>query len=82
MIRKQVYIEERQERILKKTARKLGVPEAELIRRGLDQSLKSPAPAGLPDAGAWSKEKLFIAQLKQRPASAKAKRWTRAELYE
>jgi hypothetical protein len=82
MIRKQVYIEERQERILKKTARKLGVPEAELIRRGIDQTLRPDIPAVRTDVGAWTQEKQFIAQLRQRPATAKVKHWTRAELYE
>ena len=82
MIRKQVYIEERQERILKKTARKLGVPEAELIRRGIDQMLNPAIPALRLDERAWIKEKQFIAKLRHRTAAAKVKRWTRAELYE
>ncbi len=81
MIRKQVYIEERQERILKKTARKLGISEAELIRRGIDQSIQTVQPAPPQDVRAWRKEKQFMAQLKERTAPAKVKRWTRSELY-
>lgn len=34
MVRKQVYIEQRQEAILKRRAAQLGVTEAELIRQG------------------------------------------------
>lgn len=82
MVRKQVYIEERQERMLKKSASELGVAEAELIRRGIDQMLKGLLPAAQPDANAWAEEKRFIAQLKERTPPAKIKRWTRAELHE
>lgn len=38
MIRKQIYIEPRQEAFLKRRAEELGVSEAELIRRLLDSS--------------------------------------------
>ena len=36
MVRKQVYIEPRHERLLKTRAKQLGVTEAELIRRSLE----------------------------------------------
>jgi len=39
VIRKQLYIEPRQEEALKRRARELGVSEAELVRRALDASL-------------------------------------------
>lgn len=39
MRRKQVYIDEDQERLLKQRSQELGVSEAELIRRGLDRVL-------------------------------------------
>ena len=45
MIRKQLYIDERQERALKRKAKALGVSEAELVRRALDQVLQdAPRP--------------------------------------
>lgn len=83
MIRKQVYIEERQERVLKNTARKLGVPEAELIRRGIDQSLNTTSLLA-PRAGlsTWAKEKQYIARSKPKTTPRKVTRWARAELYE
>lgn len=39
MIRKQLYIEPRQEEALKRRAHELGVSEAELVRRALDVAL-------------------------------------------
>lgn len=39
MVRKQLYIDDRHERDLKRRARELGVSEAELVRRALDAAL-------------------------------------------
>ena len=39
MIRKQLYLEEAQNRALKVRARELGISEAELVRRALDTAL-------------------------------------------
>lgn len=41
MIRKQLYLEEAQDRALKRRAQELGVSEAEVVRRALDQALRS-----------------------------------------
>ncbi len=41
MIRKQVYIESRQDATLKQQARALGVTEAEVIRRAIDCQMTS-----------------------------------------
>ena len=43
MIRKQLYIDPSQDAALKRKARELGVSEAELVRRALDNALSSPA---------------------------------------
>lgn len=40
MIRKQLYLEERQHRALKRRAAELGVSEAEVMRRALDEALR------------------------------------------
>ena len=40
MIRKQLYITDYQDRALKRTAKRLGVSEAELVRRALDEFLR------------------------------------------
>lgn len=39
MIRKQLYIDDRQERALKRKAKALGISEAELVRQALDRVL-------------------------------------------
>lgn len=82
MVRKQVYIEERQDRILKRRARELGVTEAELIRDGIDQ-LEAGARA-LPTSRSRA-----LAELRRhwkKRASIKVPQtgrgWTREELYE
>lgn len=52
MIRKQLYITEGQDEILKDRARKLGISEAELARRALSEYLSEGAPmsSGRPEA--------------------------------
>ena len=47
MIRKQLYLDEAQERALKQRAKELGVSEAEIVRQALDQALriKEASPA-------------------------------------
>ena len=45
MVRKQLYIDDRHERDLKRRASELGVSEAELVRRALDLALQGgPSP--------------------------------------
>lgn len=81
MIRKQVYIEARQERQLKRRARELGVSEAELIRRGLDRIGESPAL--LPRrAQAWRAAKALIRKRMDLRAPQTGRTWRREELYE
>ncbi|MCA9840266.1 MAG: hypothetical protein KC422_25370 [Trueperaceae bacterium] len=43
MVRKQLYIEEQQERALKNKAKALGISEAELVRQALNTVLKEEA---------------------------------------
>jgi hypothetical protein len=80
-VRKQVYIEPRHERLLKARAKQLGVTEAELILRSLEQ-----APTVLTtvrhDPGAW---KAFMQSVRQRMrmrAAQDSRTWSRDELYE
>lgn len=52
MVRKQIYIEPRQEEILKRRAKEMRITEAELVRRAIDQINRSyaslpPQPAGM-----------------------------------
>jgi hypothetical protein len=81
MIRKQVYIEPRQEAVLKRLARLLGLSEAEIIRRAIDQQTAT-VPAGHRDLGAWEREKTFIAERMAEGPVSSTRRWSRDEIYE
>ncbi|MBI4609743.1 MAG: ribbon-helix-helix domain-containing protein [Candidatus Rokubacteria bacterium] len=80
MVRKQVYIEPRQEQLLKALARELRVTEAELVRQGIDRGL-----AGLgelrPDPAAWKEAERYILRLMRKGPLKGRRRWTREELY-
>lgn len=56
MLRKQIYIAPRQERLLKTKASELRISESELIREGIDKALKGGAIAAH-DPKAWEEEK-------------------------
>ena len=80
MIRKQVYIEARQEQLLKALARELHVTEAELIRRGIDRGLDRMAGVR-PDPTAWSEAERYILARRRRGTVKGKRRWTREDLY-
>ncbi len=81
MVRKQAYIEPRQEKLLKRRARELKVTEAELIRRGIDQ-LARFGVVRLPDPDAWAAERRYIMRNRRMKVPQTGRTWTRAELYE
>ena len=82
MVRKQVYIEARQEQLLKALAKDLRVTEAELIRRGIDRGLDR-AGGVRPDPAAWIEAERFIVARMGRRAPTKGKRrWAREDLYD
>lgn len=81
MVRKQIYIEPRQEEMLKRRARELGVTEAALIRRGIDHAGQAPTLWFL-DWDAWEKEKAYIRERMKIVVPQTGRGWTREELYE
>ena len=81
MVRKQVYIEQRQERLLKERAKKYRVTEAELIRRAIDRGLERTASRA-PDPEAWKKVEAFIARHRRQRVAQRERGWTREELYD
>ncbi|MGH7331355.1 MAG: hypothetical protein ACREKS_01145 [Candidatus Rokuibacteriota bacterium] len=80
MVRKQVYIEEHQERWLKASAKALGVTEAELIRQSLERGLGQLTPPR-PDP-AWARVERFIDRRRAKVRARPAERWTRDDLYD
>ena len=82
MIRKQVYIEERHDRLLKHRARQRGVTEAEIIREALDRADVGDSRA-VSDPAAGRKAISFMRSLARRRRKAPAGRgWTRESLYD
>ncbi len=84
MIRKQVYLEQRHDRLLKRRARQGGVTEAEIIREILDQSeTAGPARASrVADPEAGRKLLAFIRSLEAKPGPSRRGRLKRDSLYE
>lgn len=84
MVRKQVYIEPRQEALLKQMAERKSVSEAELIRLAIDRQLAGGELQVLPpDSLAWEEAHQFMMALRARgPVEGRARAWKRDELYE
>jgi hypothetical protein len=81
MVRKQVYIEPRQEALLKRLARETGAKEAEIIRQAIDRQAQTflfPRR----DLRAWQEERDFINRLIQQGPLPGGRRWRREDLYE
>jgi hypothetical protein len=80
MVRKQLYIDDLLDHELGQAAYRLGVSQAELVRRALEQYLVGATTAG---------ESLAMSQLKEHWAEVRASgvgsygmKWTREELHE
>jgi hypothetical protein len=81
MVRKQVYIEPRQDKLLKRWAAETGRTEAEIVREALDRWMASEERRREAEA-AWEEERAFIeARMAEGPVPG-GRRWTREELYE
>ena len=81
MVRKQVYIEPRHERLLKTRAKQLGVTEAELIRRSLEQTLTAPGVVRR-DPQAWESFMHSVRRRMRLRVVPARRTWTRDELYD
>ncbi len=81
MLRKQIYIDSRQERLLKRKANELRVSESELIRDGIEKILR--AGASIPkNISAWEKEKKFIHALMKQGSVKGGRTWRREDIYD
>ncbi|MBI4213127.1 MAG: hypothetical protein HY534_02355 [Chloroflexi bacterium] len=80
MVRKQVYIEEKHEELLKRKASELGVSEAELIRRGIEQVCEAVVSESPEEA--WRRIDDFIQKHRTFRVPQTGRNWTRDELYE
>lgn len=81
MIRKQIYIEVRQERQLKRRAKELGLTEAALIRQGIDR-LDTGVPMPSSRERALREHDAVIRKRIRMRVPQTGRRWTREELYD
>lgn len=83
MIRKQVYIESRQQALIRRLARRRGVSEAQIIRQSIDGHTGLPRAGGrVLDAAAWEEALAFMRRLQVRRATGRRRDWKREDLYE
>lgn len=80
MVRKQIYINPEQEKVLKAKAKELNIPESEIIRQGINNLLQVPVIVKK-DIGAWKEAKRFIQTLISKGPIKGKRNWTREELY-
>jgi len=81
MVRKQVYIEPRQDEMLKRAAAETGMTEAEIVRRALDLWDERVAQHRRVQE-IWEEERAFIESLIAQGPVPGGRTWTREELYE
>jgi len=83
MMRKQIYIQKRQQVLLRRLARARGVSEAELIRQAIDNHVSAGARLAQPDPEAWEKARRFMLALHAHgPVQGQPRNWKREDLYE
>jgi hypothetical protein len=82
MVRKQVYIQKRQEHFLKRLSKAQGISEAEVIRRAIERENtgeKRDLPA--PDHTAWEDILRFVGSRKSLRTEKSPYRWNRGDVY-
>ena len=82
MVRKQIYIEVRQERLLKRISKARGVSEAEIIRQAIERETIGEKPLLLsPDQTAWDEILRFVQNRKSLRPKGRPYRWNRLDAY-
>ncbi|MFN0072894.1 MAG: hypothetical protein ACKVVP_15530 [Chloroflexota bacterium] len=82
MVRKQLYLEQDQDRLLKRRASELGISEAEAVRILINQSLVQPRCTRGSDGDAWERERAFIEARRMIRAPQVDRTWQREDLYD
>ena len=82
MVRKQLYLEARQERALKRLAKKTGKTEAEILREALDRHT-TELQREQERLKVWDEEKEFIRQwIAKGPVPKTGRTWKREDAYD
>jgi type IV secretory pathway ATPase VirB11/archaellum biosynthesis ATPase len=83
MVRKQIYLPQRQDKVLKHMARERGISEAEVIRQALEREAESTASIPRGSVAAWDAILQFLQKRKETLVKkGKPVAWERQELYE
>lgn len=83
MVRKQIYIQKRQQLILKRLARLRGLSEAEIIRHAIEREAQTGVAKPLPGDPAALQDFIKFAQSRQvRGLAGTHRTWKRDDLYE
>ena len=81
MVRKQLYLKERHNVLLKRLARARGVSEAEVVRQAIEET-HGLRPLGIaPDPAAWDQALTFMQTLAKRARRVPHRRWSRRDAY-
>jgi hypothetical protein len=87
MVRKQIYIEPRQDALVKRLAEAKGTTEAEIIREAIDAHASRPS-FRQHRLDVWRQEKAFIARLMEESGAEAeggpetVRKWHREDLYD
>ena len=80
MVRKQIYLDKRLDRLVKQRAERAGLSQAEVIRDALEKAF---APRGQnPQLEAWQELKRFFEERSSLTCKRQDRRWSREELYD
>jgi len=85
VIRKQIYIQERQEQAIRNAAGARGISEAEVIREAIDARAGQQVHNQPLDPFAWKRALKLMRSLQPKKAATKtrsSRKWSRAQLYE
>ncbi len=83
MVRKQIYIEGRHERLLKRISKARGVSEAEVIRQAIErETIGGKLFLLAPDQAAWDEILRFVKNRKSLRPGGRPYRWNRLDAYE
>ncbi len=82
MVRKQIYIQERHERLLKRISKARGISEAEVIRQAIERETVGEKPLLVPDQAAWDKILCFAKSRRPLRSNVRPYRWNRLDAYE
>ncbi len=87
MVRKQIYIEEEQDAVLREVAEEYGISQAELIRQALEREIvgRRRVRVRYPDAmrkKAFEEFVRFVRSRESLPVEGEAYKWNRQDAYE